>query len=97
MNCKQLVVLWVGIIAIVLMGLFPPWCYPINVNGLRSRKNAGYHCIFDPPMGKGKTDLAELMGASIDFHRLTVLWIMASAVTGGLVVTLKGKKEAPAI
>ncbi len=25
MNWKQLVLMWVGIIVLVLMGLFPPW------------------------------------------------------------------------
>jgi cobalamin synthase len=91
MNHKQLAVLWAGIIAIVLMGLFPPWFYPIDVGGIMSRKVAGYKLLCSPPTGKGEA--GDMLGASLDIGRLCVQWAIIAVLTGGLIVTFKGKKE----
>ncbi|GAG59526.1 unnamed protein product [marine sediment metagenome] len=56
MNKKQKIVLWVGVIIIVLIGLFPPWNYvcvrrspvPISPEYIYI-KNAGYHFLWNPP------------------------------------------------
>ena len=84
MNKKQKIVLWVGIITAVIMGIYPPWVYES-----RSGKTVPgpYGHIANPPPESYKT------ARFIDLYRLGVQWIMVAGVTGGLLVTLKGKRK----
>jgi len=90
MNKNQLIVLWVGIIVVVLMGLYPPWQY----NGHIVERNvnvvvpAGYSFIGDPIYSAGIMEF----GASIDVTRLLIQWFMVAFITGGLIYTLKEEK-----
>lgn len=93
MNRKQKTVLWLGIIAFVLMGLFPPWFYSINVQGLKSRRNTGYKSILSAPEAIGEGRFQELIGANIDFSRLAVQWAMVAVITGGFIVSLKNSRK----
>ena len=74
LNSRQLASLWGGIAAIALMGLMPPW-----------REAAGlgqpltYAPIFNPPISA--------TGVNIDYGRLSVQWLIAIAVTGGLLAS----------
>jgi hypothetical protein len=91
MNQKQKICLWLGIIVFVLMGIFPPWTLPVNYHGAKLQRNCGYKCILTPP----EISLEEAsVATSIDFSRLCVQWAMVAVVTGGLLVTLKDKKNA---
>ena len=57
MNKKQIKVLWVGVILITLMAVFPPWIgnktdessAPIDLVTNRSEKFIGFHFIFSQP------------------------------------------------
>jgi len=93
MNRKQKAFLWLGIVAFVLMGLFPPWFYSINVQGLKSRTNVSYKSILSTPEAKGEGRFQELIGANIDFSRLIVQWAMVAVITGGFIVSLKSSKK----
>ena len=88
MNRKQKICLWVCIIIIVVMGIYPPWVMPAtfkHVDGhtAKHRSYYGYHPIWEG-IGNSK--------ASIDFHRLGLQWAIVSVITGGLIVTFKDKK-----
>lgn len=101
MNKKQIIVLWIGIIVIVLMGLFPPW----TLNGeaasvflvslrdstsIRQYDFPMYRFILTPP----KTlNVAFLL--RIDFNRLLLQWIMVAVITAGFVVSFKEKSRKP--
>lgn len=98
MNKKQLVVMWIGIIIIVMMGIFPPW---VSISTIRNpetifgdwtttkRYYYGYN-----PIWKGIGDSYEVShpAASIDFHRLGLQWAITAVFTGGFMVTFKNKK-----
>lgn len=92
MNTKQKIALWLGIVAFVLMGLFPPWNYPGSVLGVKIQIDKGYKAIFAPPTGKGEE--GKMFGASIDINRLCVQWAMIAVITGGLLITFSGKQKA---
>ena len=85
MNEKQLIVMWVGIIIIVLMGLFPPW---LTVFADASRISLGYGFILIPPL----PNAYRYQFASIDFTRLLTQWTIVAAITAGLIITFKDKK-----
>jgi hypothetical protein len=82
MNRKQIICLWIGIIIIVLMGIFPPWsaykgdgeCYLLHK-----------FILFQPA--------EKNIPARIDTGHLFVQWIMVAVVTGGLIFTFRDKKE----
>ncbi len=87
MNKKQKSCLWIGILAIVLMGIFPPWQYikPVPSNRLVLDSDAGYAPIFKPPPH------GSAFGTIIDIRRLAVQWIIVVIFFGGFVVTFKSK------
>jgi len=95
MNKKQLISLWIGIIAIVLMGLFPPWMIGYSNKGLYCTTGT-YHYILDPlgildDLEENQIPQMEI-ARRIDLHQLVVQWVIVSAITGGLIVTFKDKK-----
>lgn len=76
MNKKQMLVLWVGIILVVIMGLFPPY-FGLTIFGISG--DPGYYPIFAPP-SRGRLDIS----------RLVVQWLIICFVTGGLIASLRG-------
>lgn len=79
MNKKQKIILWIGIALFVLVGLNPH--YPRQVSRI-VRKGA------PAPVRKTK-----LSWGPKDPGRLFCYWTMIAVVTGGLLVTLKDKKD----
>lgn len=80
MNNKQKIAIVIGLILVVLMGLFPPW----KTTMLGIEVSLGYHLIF-APMG-----VKEQLGPSnVDALRLLVQWIGVCIVIGGVVLILK--------
>jgi len=79
MNKKQIIVLWIGIAAIVVMGIIPPWV--VSIQGAIEQR--GYGFILIPPEKY----------CHINTSRLYVQWIMVAVVTGGFLVTFKDKKK----
>ncbi len=93
MNKKQLACLWIGIIVIVLMGLFPPWIIPSSSEGIKYRIDRGYKILFSPvEIQIPKTEVA-FSAATLDMHRLCIQWFMVAVITGGLVCTFKNRPK----
>ena len=78
MNRTHLIILWIGIILIVLMGLFPPWTLILE----GSVGTLGYAFILSRPRKI----------CNINTSLLFAQWIMVAVVTGGLIITFKDKK-----
>src|SRR5271165_4548293 len=78
LNGKQKTALWLGVALVVTSGMFPPW-----------KDAAGMPChyapIFSPPATPGNP-------VDVDFSRLLVTWVMAVAITIGMVLTGKETK-----
>lgn len=94
MNRVQINVLWIGLAALVLVGLFPPWTQTFSANGIKSEKPIGYSLVLSPPAPE---DEAVIYGVKIDVPRLATSLIALSALVGvGLVVTQgRGQKQKP--
>jgi hypothetical protein len=89
MNKKQLICLWVGIAAIGLIGIFPPWVWRIRASGADIEQEAGYKCILLPPE-RQPADIR--LRASLDIPRLCVQWFVVAVITGGLIYTFTDKR-----
>jgi len=77
---RSQVILWIGILLIVLICLFPPWLQPYpHANGSNFM---GYYFLMFPPDD----------GYQLDFGRLGLQCGIVAIITGGLLYTLKDKK-----
>lgn len=89
MNRKQTIVMWIGIIAFVLMGLFPAWMCAGPGGGYVSPVSIGEaRYTFVLPHENNIKKLCR-----VDVSQLCAQWAMVAVITGGLIVTLKDKKE----
>jgi hypothetical protein len=93
MTTQAKTALWVGIVIIVAMSLFPPWVVfqtsssrGVVYSGYTVVYSKGYAPLFMPP---------ESYNSFVDLSRLVVQWVIVAAITLGLVVTLNQKPEAP--
>ena len=83
MKKNQKTALWIGIIVIALIGLFPPWVQMHEVEGpYKGKYDKGYSPIFAPPKSP----------AEIDISRLLIQWFIVAVIAAGAIVTLKDKK-----
>jgi len=84
-----LTLLWLGIIAIVLMCLYPPWVQISRLpsSNIKGTTPAGYAFIWQQP------ERSRYSGIAIDFPRLSIQCFIVAVITGGLIVTLKDKKK----
>ena len=98
MNKKQNICMWIGIIVIALMWLYPPWKYTIVLVGSNTTYDVptGYYFIFAPPSVRIFWSLRarELQSVvtGIDFSLLDFQCVMVALATGALIYTFKGKK-----
>ena len=89
MNGKQKIILALGVILIILSGLFPPWTNTFKQASIYSETPADYSFIFDPPRKWVKT-----YGVKLDIERLSVQWIIIIIGTGaGILLVAPTKKE----
>lgn len=94
LNNKQTIALWIGVAAVVILGLYPPWT---NDHPARGKKFIGYSAIFSPAAKEfpGYGGQYHTTANSIDVTILLVEWVIIAVITGGLIVTLsindKGK------
>jgi hypothetical protein len=80
-------VLWVGIVLFVLMGLYPPWVWATEVQGVDVWMLPKYRFLLNRP-------LLNDQGApcySIDRTQLVIQWLILVAITGGLFITFRTK------
>ena len=83
MNDKQRKNLWLGVMAMVMIGIYPPWKEFGAVE-----KPSVFAPINQPPaLSAGATRL------DIDFSRLGIELLLAAAVTAGLIVTAGGRPD----
>ena len=79
------IILWLGIIVLVLMCIFPPWnrvrCLPSS--NIKALVPVGYYPLMCPPEG----------GVEIAFSRLFLQLFVVSVITGGLIYTFRDKKS----
>ena len=74
---RQKIILWIGIIIIVLMGLFPPYEY----EG-RFGKQFSFRFLFCPDRF-----------SELDLMRLIIQWIIVSILAVGAIYSTKGSKN----
>lgn len=85
LNNNQRKIVMAGLILFLLMGLFPPWTYTLDVQSIHREKPANYAFIALPPKPES-THLAH--GVRIDISRLIVQWlVLTAAVSLGVFVT----------
>lgn len=92
MNRAQKAALVIGVGAIALMGIFPPWNLTFDYHseggrGSHSAKPAGYAPIYHPP--KPPEAVYPVYTVSVDLSRLLIQWAIVAAVTGGLILILR--------
>lgn len=96
MNREQKICLWVGIVVIVLMGIFPPtrrgFIYEAHVGGLRHSKEERIEPL-DYSFHLGYTFLLTAEVSDIGFGKLIVQWAVVAVVTGGLIYKFRDKKD----
>jgi hypothetical protein len=84
MNKKQLIAMWVGIIIIVIMVLFPPWHLPLRELGTQKRSGCAF--ILNPPhFGDGVYPM-------INVSQLCIQCFIVGLITTGYIITLKDDK-----
>ena len=84
-NVTFLIILWLGIITIVLMCLYPPWLryFRITNTGINSTIPEGCALLWQPP----KT--VYLSAVAIDHTRLLIQIFIVGLITGGLLFTVR--------
>lgn len=90
-NEKQKKLIIIGVVVIILMGIFPPWTYTFKYKTANSSEPAGYGFILSPPAKKSK---ALPHGIELDVTRLCVQWLIVSFATGlGVFLTSEPKNR----
>ena len=80
MSRAQTIAVWVGIVLVVLMGVFPPWNRVSDAPTYHLERSAGYAPVFLPPL-----DLLRYRYIRVNVRRLLVQW--------GAVATNPKRKE----
>lgn len=88
--------LWLGILVIVGMGIYPPWKMTFSVSqsdgSMKTVRPFGYAPLWQPPSQPGEKEWA-YWGRSIDYNRLGLQWGLVALVTAGLMYTLPRRSE----
>lgn len=79
-NWKQLVVLWIGVLIVVAMVLFPPWCM--------DNRPAGYR-----PIWLRVKPSRNALPLAVDATRLSFQIVATGIVVSAAMFTLRSKKE----
>lgn len=90
LNSNQRKVLIVGLVALLIMGVFPPWMYTFDFRSISNDIPVGYRIITSPPEPISKM---RGNGVKIDISRLIIQWLTVSASTGLGILLLSNKKE----
>jgi len=104
MNRKQKICLWVGIAAIVAMGLYPPWVLEsekrnyLGGSGESRRfeyryttKPGPYSWIGNPPIVANWKGETQEVSKFVDLYRLGIQYFVVAVVTAGLILTFRDK------
>ncbi|MBA7671146.1 hypothetical protein ES703_79297 [subsurface metagenome] len=97
MNWKQKICLWVGIVVIVLMGIFPPtrrgYCPAVTYWPGLIQPGVPRRPLWVKPVHYGYTFLFSAEVSDIGFGKLIVQWAVVAVVTGGLIFIFGDKKD----
>ena len=102
MNDEQKTCLWIGIAAIVIMGIFPPWTLQLTSTSiltlsvdqkqwLAGQKSSAYKFLLTPPQLMKSAKIG--VPFQIDVPKLGIQWAVVAVITCGLLVTFKDKKK----
>lgn len=78
MNFRQRVAVTGGLIALFLLGLFPPWRELATREGSIVSEFVGFGFLFDPPVLEHYSQRS----AQIDAPLLLAIWSLIAAITG---------------
>lgn len=102
MNKKQTLVLWIGVVLVGLLLIFPPWKFTLDIPyRLHLDKPGPYSLILNPPEVPGTSSNnggqrfngygRNLWVVRLDTNRMLVPVALIAIVTGALFVTLHSK------
>ncbi|MBW1678385.1 MAG: trypsin-like peptidase domain-containing protein [Deltaproteobacteria bacterium] len=91
MSDREKKILWIGLAITFIMGLWPPWTYTFIGDTIHAEKPAGYAFLFTPPLPESD-DLP--FGIKLDMLRLCIQWFLTALATTGILVSLRGWREA---
>jgi hypothetical protein len=92
LNTKQRRLIWVGIVIIAIMGVFPPWTHTFKNHLTYSEVPAGYCFIASPPNKLIPSSI--FSGVKVDMARLLVQLIGTMIILSlGLLATAKRKND----
>ncbi len=77
MNRTARILLIVGLTAIGLSGLFPPWASTYHGSSMKSTSPGGRSLLFFPPPSRSRYE-----GRRIDYGRLGLEWVVIGVLTG---------------
>jgi ribosomal protein L40E len=88
---KQLTVVVLGILVTILMGLFPPWNYTIDIQSIHFERPADYAFILSPPVPPSSIDTqySKIYGLHLDVIRLSIQWLLVIFITIVLILVIK--------
>ena len=90
LNAIQRRIILVGILMIILMGLFPPWKYTFQSSISHSEEPAGYRFIASPPSRRVSNSMH---GVKIDATRLLIQWAMTILASVFGVLVAQNRKD----
>ena len=108
MNRKQLIAMWLGIIAFVVMGLFPPWIIILPPDSKElatgSRCEFEYGFLISHTLEFDKADQGSYTNSTdaairlnimhqIDFPTLIIQWLIVGTITTGFILSFRNKKQ----
>jgi hypothetical protein len=96
MNSNQHTALRIGLLLMVLMGLYPPWRGTVVANHVRYDAKAGYRFLFSPPeegdIGNGSR--ARLSGGPIiNLPLLATQWVLVASLSALAVSLLRYQRN----
>ena len=89
--------MWIGILIICGMGLYPPWTDTLDVNGYRFEMPGKYGWLFSHPgLRRFNMVLYDLRsgawlyqtGIHLDLARLGIQWLGVGLISLGLIISL---------
>jgi hypothetical protein len=100
-NTKQKNILSLALLAIIAMGIYPPWTMSATTQGFQGSPStatttaSGYHLIFSPPKsGKSWNDRRITYTYNIDITRLSIQLMMVLSAAGIALVLQDDQKRA---
>lgn len=89
MTRLQKAMLLLGLVAVVWVGIYPPWVETFHYEGAYSEVPLGYGLLADPPAPRKNLPV---LGVHIDYGRLVVSWVIVVAITGVFVVVFGSRR-----